>query len=335
MPTIRDIAQRAQVSPATVSRVLNNYPNVHEATRATVLRAAHDLNYTNDSPRSSQRATETVLVLTRDTNMPNGKAAAVGREFERTVWGGVSAYFQEKQIPARLQSTGISGAAAQQYAQDPGVSGLVLLGGVINRDFVARLQSLMVPVVIAGAHLRPMQVNCVMADVFDGMSQVLVHLLEGAGRQRIGFVNGVPTTTTSQMKLDAFHLELCRHDLPFSPDRVAVSDFEAAAGYATTSQLLERHPDLDAIVFADDVIAIGGLKALRETGRRVPDDVAVTGFGDYDLAQFVEPNLTTVHYDMHAIGRIAARRLSMLMTEPDADTWFNLVPPKLVRRQSA
>ena len=80
---------------------------------------------------------------------------------------------------------------------------------------------------------------------------------------------------------------------------------------------------------------MGGLKAIKDTGRRVPHDIAVTGFGNYELAQFVEPNLSSVFYDMHQMGRIAARRLAMLLDEPDEENWHILAPTSLVVRESS
>jgi DNA-binding LacI/PurR family transcriptional regulator len=88
-------------------------------------------------------------------------------------------------------------------------------------------------------------------------------------------------------------------------------------------------------MYADDMIAIGGMRALREAGYRIPEDVAVTGFGDYDLSKFTSPTLTAVSYDMHAMGRIAATRLYQLLEGADPYPWSILVPTSLVIRESA
>ena len=87
--------------------------------------------------------------------------------------------------------------------------------------------------------------------------------------------------------------------------------------------------------FADDVIAFGGMRAIRERGYQVPHDLAVTGFGDYELASFVSPPLPSVHFDMHQMGIIAARRLCMLFDEPDDSPWPVRAPTTLIVRESA
>lgn len=334
MTTVRAIAQRAHVSIATVSRVLNNHPRVSDDTRLVVLQAANELGYPMEKLRSTPQVSRSVLVLTREEsrdNAPESKYA--GGEFERRVWVGVHSALEEQGIAARLQRSTASAEEAKQHALDIGVSGLVLLGGVRDRPFVDALRSQGLPFVIAGAHLRPLEINCVMADVAQGMRHVLQHLI-AQGRQRIGFVNGPTTTTTSAEKLDAYRLELCSHQLPVDPQQMVVSDFNAESGYQRTLQLLDQCADLDAIVYADDMIAFGGVRAIKEHGYRIPHDIAVTGFGDYDLAQFVDPSLTSVQFDMYQMGVIAAQRLCMLFDDPDDYPWLVRVPTTLVVRHS-
>lgn len=334
MTTVRAIAQRAHVSIATVSRVLNNHPRVSEETRLVVLQAAQELGYPMEKLRSTPQVSRSVLVLTREESWQNTpEMRSAGGEFERRVWVGVNSALEEQGIATRLQRSNVSVEEAEQHALDIGVSGLVLLGGVRDRQFVQALQSEGIPFVIAGAHLRPLEVNCVMADVTHGIQHVIQHLIEQE-RQSIGFVNGPATTTTSTEKLDAFRLALCKHDLDFAPRRVVVSDFSAEAGYQQTHYLLEQCPDLEAVVFADDAIAFGGLRAIKEQGYQIPHDMAVTGFGDYELASFTDPPLTSVQFDMYQMGVIAAQRLCMLFDNPQDYPWLVRVPTSLVIRQS-
>jgi DNA-binding LacI/PurR family transcriptional regulator len=335
MATVRDIAERAHVSIATVSRVLNDHPRVSEETRLIVLRAAQELGYSMERLRSAPQVSRSVLVLTREeaAETQNGASPAAG-EFERRVWEGVHSYLEQQGIATRLQHSTVSPEEAQQHASDIGVSGLVLLGGVRERSFVKELQTHEIPFVIAGAHLRPLEVNCVMADVGQGIQQAMRHLIE-RGHQCIGFVNGPSTTTTSAEKLDAYRLMLCLNDLPFEPGQVIVSDFGAESGYRQTLRLLEQRSDLDAVIFADDVIALGGMRAIRERGYQVPHDLAVIGFGDYDLSRFTNPALTSIHFDMHMMGVIAARRLCMLFDGSDDYPWLVRVPTSLIVRDSA
>lgn len=330
MTTVRDIAQRAGVSGATVSRVLNNHPSVNEGTRYAVLQAAQDLNYPLENLRTAPRLHRSVLVLSRvdiDAAQPGSGA------FERSVWTGVHSVLENREIATRLQQSAMTLEEAARYSEDMTVSGLVILGGAVDHDFMRELQRLGVPFVIAGGHVRPINANVVMADVGQGIRQAMDYLIEKRCN-RIGFVNGPQITTTSAEKMDGYRLSLALHGLAFDESRVTEAEFSAEKGYQQTTLLLQRAPDLDAILFADDGIALGGLRAIRESGRRIPQDLSVIGFGNYDLVNYTDPALSSIQFDMRLIGTIAAKRLSLLLDDPDEDAWLVRVPTELIVRDS-
>ncbi len=334
--TLRDVARLANVSPSTVSRVLNNYPYVGETTRELVLQAAQELGYPlTNLRRPFAKNTWTVLLLTRF--QCNKKIQDMTSGIERSISLGAQAVLDQVGITARIQHTllGASDNPVQvpDYLRDPTVVGFILLGGVVDRHFLSMLQESRKPFVVAGAHVRPLDVNCVMADYRDGIEQVVLHLAE-QGRRRLGLVNGLAATTSSEEKYKGFRLGLSLCGLDFRPERVVSGDFTSDAGYIQTLHLLKQAPALDAIVYADDNMALGGLHALRECGRRVPDQVAITGFYNYDVARYTDPPLTSVAFDMRAMGAIAAQRLKMLIDNPDDSAWSVLLPTSLVIRHS-
>lgn len=334
-PTVRQIAQQANVSPATVSRALNDYPYVDDATRATVLHAAEALGYPlKAAARPAQASSKTILLLVRSDDMMRESEIFANSGIEGSIHRAAQPILEQHGLTVRLQRTRMDPHEAEIYAGDPNVSGLVFMGGIVNRQLLVALQRVGLPIVVAGAHVYPLQINCVIADYLDGMAQVVEHLL-AAGRRRIALVNGPCTTTSSEEKEKGFRLALARHGLAGEPTCVSCGDFDAGSGYAMTQQLLAEAPAGDAIAYASDTMAIGGLKALREAGRRVPDDVAVTGFYDYDIARFTDPPLTSARVDFQAMGAIAARRLLMLMNEPDGQAWTIVTPCPLVVRNSS
>lgn len=333
MANIRDVAKQANVSIATVSRVLNNQNNVSESTRQLVWQAVQELNYPLEKLRVASPISRSVLVLVRDDGV-NDSDMTISREFERHVWMGVQSVFEQRHIATRLQRTRMRPEEAAQYAAETSVSGLVLVGGVSDRDFIGSLKETGIPFIVVGSHLQPIRINCVMADVTHGIRQVVAHLT-ARGRTNIALVNGPDTTMTSAAKLDGMRLELAKQALPFSADQVIDAEFSANSGYRRTQQLLQQWPDLDAIAYADDVIAVGGLKALREAGLRVPQDISVVGFGDYEIGHYAAPALTSVQYDMQAMGAIAARRLCMILDESDDQHWVVMRPTSLIVRESS
>lgn len=333
MTTIRDIAKHANVSIATVSRVLNNNEKVNESIRYAVLQAAETLNYPLQNLRNKPQISPSVVVLTRAETGTNAAQGASMREFERRVWDAVHSVLETRGIATRLQQSSGEPEDIRQYAEDVSINGLILLGGIIRHEFAAGLIRSAVPFVVAGSRLQGLAINAVMVDVAQGIREAVTHLI-ATGRRRIGLVNGPNTTMTSLEKLEGLRLTLALHDLEFNPNSVVAADFHPDNGYLQTKRLLDILPDLDAILYADDSIALGGLRALRESGRTVPGDVAVVGFGNYELAQYTDPLLSSVQFDMSLIGKMAARRLCMLLDEPDGDAWLMRVPCVFVERQT-
>jgi len=333
--TVRQIAARANVSPSTVSRVLNQYPYVNQATRDCVLLAAQDLGYITKAPQPTARQSRTVLVLMREIGASTPvQLSAVPLRMYNDIWQGIEPPFARHGITPHLWGTSMHPQEAHRYVTELGIAGLVFMGGVVNHDFLRELQNVHMPFIIVGAHTNPLPTNCVMPDYLDGMQQSIAHLAE-VGRRRIGLVNGPATTTSSDEKYRGFRLGLALHNLPFLDAISIANDFDAESGYVATIDLLQRCAGLDAIVYASDAVALGGLRALKELGRRSPDDIAVTGFYDYEIARFTVPPLTSVHVDWVLAGKIAALRFCTMMEEQDDLTWASVMPVSLVVRASS
>jgi DNA-binding LacI/PurR family transcriptional regulator len=337
--TVRQIARQANVSASTVSRVLNDYPYVDDATRASVMRTAEALGYPLRAAARPSQATRTILLLARTDDVMREAEIFASSGIEGSIHRAAQPILEQHGFTVRLQRTRMDPHEAELYAGDPSVNGLIFMGGIVNRDLIVALQRVGLPFVVVGAHVYPLQVNCVIADYLDGMARIVDHLLT-TGRRRIALVNGPCTTTSSEEKEKGFQLALARHSLAShgiadEPGLVDCGDFEAGSGYSITKQLIAQRADIEAIAYASDSMAIGGISALRESSRRVPGDVAVAGFYDYDFARFTDPPLTTARVDFQAMGAIAARRLWMLMNEPDGQAWTIVTPCPLVIRDSS
>lgn len=333
MTNIRAIAARSNVSIATVSRVLNNRNNVSEETRMLVLQAAQALGYPIPEYQRGPQVFRTVLALMVQTTAPAGRGRSVDATFESVVWSGIEPVLAAKGVTTKLQQSPMTPAYAVRLASEAGVAGVIVLGGIVAHDFLERLQVVGLPFVIVGSHALPLRTNYVMADAANGIRLAVDHLA-AQGRRRIALVNGPPTTGTSAAKLDGYRLALATNDLPYNAGCVVAAEFTPDDGYAQTAALLDAHPDLEAVVFADDRTAVGGLKALRHAQRCVPQDVAVTGFGHLDIARYVTPTLTTVEYNLQVMGKKAARRLYDLLEDPDDDPWGIVEPVTLIAGES-
>lgn len=330
--TFSDIAQHASVSVSTVSRVLNDQGNVSAEARTRVLEAISTLGYRRRVRQIAGNGA--VLLLIREEAAQTNQDGALAIEMERLLMAGIQPVLRAHGLTQRIVH---AEAAAQEdevlLSDPPGIAGVVLVGGLVNRNYLALLKAKRIPFVVAGAHVRPLQASCVMPDFREGMMQVVQHLAQ-QGRQRIGFVNGPSATTTSHEKYLGLRLGLALHGLRFDESCVVSGCFSFEAGDTLTRRLLAQHPDLDAIIYGDDYMATGGLRALRSLGRAVPADMAVVGCYDYEIAQYTDPPLTSISFDKVRIGATAARRLCTLLSEPDDEEWLLLLPTTLAIRGS-
>jgi LacI family transcriptional regulator len=328
-PTLRDIAQYANVSVSTVSRALNNYQYVDDATRAAVQEAVTALQYPLNHLRSS-RPSRVITIVSRN---PQGLQVSNtgGSNFEYLALLGVRKEVEQRQLDIQTRRIWMDEKDFDLIDDD---GGIIVMGGMVDLPFIQHLHENGVRFVMLGSHVLPLQTNCVMADYLHGMQQAVDHLIE-RGRRKFGLVNGPDSTRTSVEKRNGLQLGLLQHGLYLSPESIVASDFRSEEGYKQTRVLLQRHPELDAIIYADDNAAMGGISAIKETGRTIPDDVAVVGFHDYDISRFTDPPLTTIHFDMFLMGKMAARRLFMLLEDPkDFDNWMMLAPTELIIRDS-
>ena len=331
--TLRDIAHKAHVSASTVSRALRDHPHVSEATRKLVAQVAEEMGYTMDSLRRPSKEARCVLLLIHDASW-QAKQDIRSVDVEGLIAFGAQSILEERGVSTRIQAARLDKGEVRQYVDDPGLAGLVIASGVVEQDFIRALQAAGLPFVVAGSHVRPLRVNCVMADYMRGTQQAVDHLVS-TGCRRIGLVNAPPTSTSSAEKHHGFVLALSLHGICPSPSQiVACDDFQSESGYVKTHQFLAQQHDLDAIVYASDSLLLGGLRAIKESGRRVPADVAVTGFYDFEVSRFADPPLTTVRVDLQTMGAIAAHRLCMMLEQPDDQAWCAVVPTSLVVRES-
>jgi DNA-binding LacI/PurR family transcriptional regulator len=189
-----------------------------------------------------------------------------------------------------------------------------------------RLSRAGVPVVCNGWLMTPSNVPCVDVENLGGARAATRHLVE-TGRRKIATIAGPQDMSAGIDRLKGYQEAV---DSPL----VAYGDFTRASGEAAMLELLDETPDLDAVFVANDPMAAGALRALRRSGRRIPDDVAVVGFDDMEFAAYTEPPLTTVRQPITEIGRTVARQLLRVLAGEQVEPLF-VLPTELVLRESA
>lgn len=333
--TIRDVARVANVSISTVSRVLNDHPHVDEDTRQAVWKIVSELEYPMSKVRGqTQKTTGSMAFISHVPENDISPMDVMVSGIEHLVVQGSQNIFKQRNMSTLIHKVTVSVAAIENLIETHLIKGLIFLGGIYNHDVFRWLKKQTIPFVTAGSHAHPLHVNAVMANYIEGMCYAVNHLVE-RGCKRICLVNGPTNTNTSAEKYKGLRLSLSLNNLPFDDFQVTQGDtFDSESGYISTLRLLAQPQTIDAIIYGADSMALGGLKAIREAGRKVPSDISVIGFHNYEYARFADPALTTIGFDMQMMGRLAAQRLCALMDGVSDDCHVITVPTTLIVRDS-
>lgn len=327
-PTLESVAARAGVSRATVSRVVNGRP-VTTASEESVRRAIEELGYVpNHAARTlvTRRTDLIALVLPE----PTTRVFSADRFFADLVHGiGQELEAADKQLILMLAGSAASHERIERsVAAAHHVDG-VLLSSLHGTDpLPAALTRIGIPVVCNERPLGPVSLPYVGVDNVGGAASAVRHLLD-AGRRRVATIAGPPDMIAGIDRLSGY-----RAALGDARPIVAYGDFTTGSGARAMRRLLADEPALDAVFAASDLMADGALQALRDAGRRVPDDVAVVGFDDTELARYTDPPLTTIRQPIAGIGRRMAAQLLTLVAGEEIEPIVTL-PTELIVRESA
>lgn len=304
-PTLEQVARYAGVSRSTVSRVVNGSTSVDSGLREVVERAVEDLNYVpNQAARAlmTQR-TDTVTLVAAETD-----SRVFGDPFFAQIVRGVSHELAGTPVRLTLSMTQTPEEvdALAHYLAAGHSDGVLLISEHGRHRLAEQLSDAGIPVVIGGRPLDPrVRVPYVDNDNVGGARRAAQHL-KASGRVRVGTIAGPQDMSAGVDRLEGFAKGL-GHD--FRKGRVEYGDFTTGSGEAAAERLLRRHPDIDGIFVASDLMALGAMVTLRKAGRRIPDDVAIVGYDDIELARLAEPSLTTMRQQTDTQGRLMARLL--------------------------
>lgn len=332
-PTLELVAERAGVSRGTASRVLSGAPNVSEAAVEAVRRAAAELRYRPNLSARSLVTGRTGLVglVVNETNE---------RLFSDPYFAGIA-----RGAHTALAAAGVAlvlSLAADDDERDrllelasTRLDGLLVVHGHGDAALVGTLVSSGIPAVYAGRTETASRTDLWWVDSENesGAHEAVTHLTL-RGRRRIATITGPDDMRAGVDRVAGWNRALAEAGLTADDDLVEPGLFSLESGYEGMHRLLARVPDLDAVFAANDLMAVGALRALQEAGRRVPDDVAVVGFDDSDAAAGAQPTLTSVSQDIEGAGHLMAELL-LAQVSGDAGPRQEILPTHLVVRGSS
>lgn len=330
---LQDVAAYAGVSMKTVSNVVHDYPHVSPAMRERVQRAIDDLGYRpNALGRRLATGRSGLLALAfSDIRLPYFAqlASAVA----------VAAANSGSGYRVLLEETAgtLDGERSVLSAEEAGlVDGLLFQPSVMSTTEIAQRHG-DIPLVLLGEGAAPLSVDRVMIDNVAAAKTAVAHLV-ALGRRRIAFVGHERSSpsTTSRLRLQGYQEGLDEFGIPLDMDLlVAVDPLSAPAAAESLGTALDAGLRMDGIVCRDDLAAFGALRALGERGIAVPEEVAVVGWDDIDLAAVTRPSITTIAPDLSELARVALDLLLERIDGFDGLGRHRIVPFQLVLRESA
>lgn len=327
--TIYDIAEKAQVSIATVSRVFNNNARVSPKTRERVLAIARALHYQPNVSAQSLARQNTHLVSAIIPVMTNYFYMEIIRGIQDALFASqydLIVYAAPKPEEAATQ--------LERAAQKGRAEGLLLLSTPLTSQQVKRLKSAKMPAVLVDAYNADF--DSITVDNVKGAYMATRHLVEH-GYKHIGHITVYPEPLPATQRREGYESALREAGHRVDGRLVAASErqpygFCEEAGYEAMRVLVRQAKTLDAVFVASDIQALGAIRFLQEHGISVPDDIAIIGFDDIRISEFV--GLTTLRQPMYEMGKLAVEKLLMRIEAPDRPTANTVFSPQLVERMS-
>ncbi|MEV4351395.1 LacI family DNA-binding transcriptional regulator [Actinoplanes sp. NPDC049596] len=302
--TIADVAARAKVSKTTVSRVLNGKGELDESTAARVRAVIDELGYVPSA---------------RAVGLARGRTRVVGMLVPSLTWPWIGEVIQGAVDVLETERYGLllftcnrGDESMRQFGAQVSAKsfdGLLVIEPEGTLDYIATLHARGLPVVlIDDRHQASGQIPSIGTTNHDGAGSAARHLLE-IGRTRPLMVTGPDRFGCTQQRFTGFATVFAEAGHPITDDRVRPGDFTTAAGAEGVRAALESGVDFDAVFAHNDLAALGAMRELLDSGKRVPQDVAVVGFDDIPTAAHTQPSLSTVHQPLREMGEAAARAL--------------------------
>ncbi len=330
-PSLQMIAERAGVSTATVSRALNDRAGVNPETREHILQIAREMGYT---PSMAARGlatsrTHNIGFITYKyhpqpiTSYHVEIAQGIDDEAQQRGYHVITRFVDNAMM---LDGQRLALITEQR------IDGLILVGPALSPAFIIELYNSGVPLVLVDNMLQETKIDAIVCDNADGTYQITQHLIQSHGLRRLAFFSGPAHWFSSRERRSGYERAL--HEIGEAPRLVFMDETTVSTGYAAMLSALEQYPDLQGVVAVNDATALGAIRACKEQGRRVPQDIAVVGFDNVAWGPLHEPPLTTVGMFKHEIGVQAARRLIDVIERGATSTYQLRLGVELIVRES-
>lgn len=327
--TIYDVAREASVSMATVSRVVNNNPNVKPQTRKKVFEAIERLGYRPNAVARGLASKKTTTVGVVIPDISNAIFAEVARGIED-----IANMYHYNIILCNADKKKDKEIRVINTLLEKQVDGLLFMGGAVTEDHIQAFKTSSVPIVL-----------CATTDVTDTYPSVDIDHIEAAedavstliqnGHRRIAMISGtLQDPSNGFARYQGYKNALEKAGIPFNEELVRIGNYRYESGMEVTQHFLELQDKPTAVFAANDEMAIGAIHAIQDKGLRVPEDVSVISVDNVRMASMVRPLLSTVAQPMYDIGAVSMRLLTKLMKKESVMNSRVILPHEVILRQS-
>lgn len=324
--TIRDIARESGVSVATVSRYINKVSYTSVETEKKIQKVLDQFNYTpNAMARGlATQKSNTIAFVTPDITNP----------FFPEIVKSIENVAKAKGYSLLLINTNdqeLQNLDFWNHFQSKYIDGFILAESELNEVARNYLNDLNIPFVRIDRAVHPELCNSVYVDNYAGACLAVNHLLE-IGCKKIAHISGPTNLYPSQERQKGYNHVITRNNLT---PLIFEGDFTLESGTLQTEKLLQEHHDIDGIFYANDLMAIGALKAFKRYNKAIPEDIAIIGFDGIQLTEIVYPEISTIKQPINEIGEIATNHLIRVIEGQDESCHENvMLAVQLIKRQS-
>jgi DNA-binding LacI/PurR family transcriptional regulator len=330
--TISEIAQKANVSTATVSMVLNNKPGISYATREKVLKIAEEYGYSLPTLKKNIKSKGRLqLAIYKKhskvlSDTPFFQALIEGIE-SKTRHNSYQLVFKYLSVQSDIKNIASD-------IKDNNINGMILLGTEMEEKDFMRFTEIDIPILLLDSYFLDINAHYVVIDNISGLYKATKHLLE-KGHRKIGYLKSSVPIQNFKERYEGYIKAL--FDMGITPDPAytvpLLSTMEGA--YEDMLRFLSKKPSLPtAFVSDNDIIAFGAIKALRENNIKIPEDVSIVGFDDMPFCTMIDPKLTTINVDKNALGKIAVESLIQMIDRKEKVFLKTSLGVTLVERDS-
>lgn len=326
--TIYDIAKALDVSPSTVSRSLKRHPSISKETIRRVQKHAKKVGYRSNifAQNLRRQKTNIIGVIVPRLNSHFMSAAISGMEKVANQNG-------YNIIISQSLETAAKEAANVETMLNQRVDGLIV-SLAYDTEQISHFENIGVPLIFFDRISNFTASSNVVINNFEAAYNTVSHLIvEGCGQ--IVHITGNLTRNVYADRLEGYKQALADHNISYSSDLLIINNLNEEDGYDAARKILNMNPRPDGIFVSNDLCAVSCMVQLKEEGIRIPRDIAVAGFNNDPVSRFVEPGLTTVHYNGNEIGEVVARRLIKQIGENSSETGTITLSSKLIIRESS